>query len=188
MPDNEAAVLDKDKGLAANLITGRLSAISTRSLGGLAIFIVVLDQVTKALVRMMLPLHQSVDIVPGLIDFTHIHNTGVAFGFLNAVEIPFKPVLMTGIALAALIAIGMFAMQTNSDEPLTRIGLALVFGGAAGNLIDRITSGYVIDFIDVYWGTSHFWAFNVADSAITVGACCLILEMALLNRHVSTSI
>jgi signal peptidase II len=188
MPDDEAVVLNAEKSLVANSITRRLGAISTRSLGGLAIFIVVLDQVTKAVVRMMLSLHQSVDIVPGLISFTHVHNTGVAFGFLNAVEIPFKPVLMTGIALAALIAIGMFAMQTTSDEPLTKIGLALVFGGATGNLIDRITLGYVIDFIDVYWGTWHFWAFNVADSAITIGACFLILEMALLNRHVSTSI
>ena len=95
---------------------------------------------------------------------------------------------MTGIALAALIAIGMFAMQTNSDEPLTRIGLALVFGGAAGNLIDRITLGYVIDFIDVYWGTWHFWAFNVADAGITVGASLLILDMIWMDRNVSETI
>ena len=187
MPHDEVVVLNTDKGLAENPRTHRLGVISTRLLGGLATFIVVLDQVTKAIVRMMLPLHQSVEIIPGFINFTHVHNTGVAFGFLNAVDIPFKPVLMTAIALAALIAIGTFAMRTNSDEPLTKIGLALVFGGAAGNLIDRITLGYVIDFIDVYWGTWHFWAFNIADSAITVGACLLILEMALLNRHVPTS-
>ena len=144
----------------------------------LAAMVVALDQGTKAMVRATLSLHESVSVVPGLLDFTHVRNTGAAFGFLNAVDIPFKPVLMTAIALIALIAIGAFAVRTPSHEPMTQLGLALVFGGATGNLIDRVTAGHVIDFIDVYWGDWHFWAFNVADSAITVGASLLILEMA----------
>ncbi len=157
-------------------------------LAGIAAIIIVLDQITKAIVRAMLPLHESVGIVPGFLDMTHVRNTGAAFGLLNVVDIPFKPVLMTAIALTALIAIGVFALRTTSHEPLARVGLALVFGGATGNLIDRVTAGYVIDFIDVYWRNWHFWAFNVADSAITVGACLLILDMTLLNRHVSTTV
>ena len=158
----------------------------TPLLGVLAAVAVVLDQATKALVRMRLPLHDSVEIIPGLLDFTHVRNTGAAFGFLNAADIPMKPVLMTAIALAALVAIGLFAVRTSTDEPLTRIGLALVCGGATGNLVDRVTAGHVVDFVDVHWMGWHFWTFNVADSAITVGACLLILEMAVLNRHVST--
>ena len=158
----------------------------TPLLGMLAAVVVMLDQATKALVRMRLPLHDSVEVIPGLLDFTHVRNTGAAFGFLNAVDIPMKPVLMTAIALAALVAIGLFAMRTGTDEPLARIGLALVCAGATGNLVDRITAGHVVDFVDVHWMGWHFWTFNVADSAITVGACLLILEMAVLNRHVST--
>ena len=160
----------------------------TPLLGALAAVVILLDQVTKALVRMRLALHDSVEIVPGLLDFTHVRNTGAAFGFLNAVDIPMKPVLMSAVALAALVAIGLFALRTGADEPLTRIGLALVCGGATGNLIDRITAGYVVDFVDVHWMGWHFWTFNVADSAITVGACLLILEMSVLNRHVSTPV
>ncbi len=177
MPDDEAAP------------AARASAawLSTRVLVAVAATVVALDQVTKALVRAWLPLYESVSIVPQLLDFTHVRNTGAAFGLLNAVDIPFKPLLMTTIALAALVAIGVFAVRTSPTEPLARLGLALVFGGATGNLIDRVTAGYVIDFVDVYWGGWHFWAFNVADAAITVGACLLILDTAILNRNVPTT-
>ena len=165
----------------------RAAWLSTRVLAAVAAAVVALDQVTKALVRAWLPLYESVSIVPQLLDFTHVRNTGAAFGLLNAVDIPFKPLLMTAIALAALVAIGVFAVRTSPTEPLARLGLALVFGGATGNLIDRVTAGYVVDFVDVYWRGWHFWAFNVADAAITVGACLLILDTAILNRHVPTS-
>ena len=175
-----------DNGVT-RLAQARAAWLSTKVLAAAAVTVVALDQVTKALVRALLPLHESVSIVPELLDFTHVRNTGAAFGLLNAVDVPFKPLLMTTIALAALLAIGVFAARTSTGEPLARIGLALVFGGATGNLIDRVTVGYVIDFVDVYWNDWHFWAFNVADSAITVGACLLILDTTILNRHVSTS-
>ncbi len=177
MPDDEVAPPAR----------ARAAWLSTRVLAAVAATVVALDQVTKALVRAWLPLHESVSIVPQLLDFTHVRNTGAAFGLLNAVDIPFKPLLMTAIALAALVAIGVFAVRTSPTEPLARFGLALVFGGATGNLIDRVTAGYVVDFVDVYWSGWHFWAFNVADAAITVGACLLILDTVILNRHVPTS-
>ena len=177
MPDDEARPPAR----------ARTAWLSTRVLAAVAATVVALDQVTKALVRAWLPLYESVSIVPQLLDFTHVRNTGAAFGLLNAVDIPFKPLLMTAIALAALVAIGVFAVRTSPTEPLARLGLALVFGGATGNLIDRVTAGYVVDFVDVYWRGWHFWAFNVADAAITVGACLLILDTAILNRHVPTS-
>ena len=160
-------------------------APSRALLGGFVAGIVVLDQTSKAAVRAMLALHESITIVPGLLTFTHVHNTGAAFGLLNSVDFPFKPTLMTAIAVAALIAIGVFSMRATVNEPLAQLGLALVIGGAFGNLIDRVTAGYVIDFIDVYWESWHFWAFNIADSAITIGAALLILDMGFLNRHVS---
>lgn len=171
----------------ANAPTAGLGSLSLRTLSLLSFIIVILDQVTKYLVRTRIPLHENISIFPYFLDFTHVHNTGAAFGFLNSVEIPYKPALMTVIGLVALVAIGIFAITTTSQQPLSRFGLAFIFGGATGNLIDRVTIGYVIDFIDVYWGTWHFWAFNIADSAITVGACFLILETFIMNRYVSTS-
>jgi signal peptidase II len=162
-------------------------APSQASLAGLSVTIGVLDQVTKAIVRATLPLHQSVPVIPGFLDITHVRNTGAAFGLLNAADIPFKPALMTMIALAALIAIGVYALRAGTHQPFTRVGLAFVVGGAVGNLIDRVSVGYVLDFVDVYWRGWHFWAFNVADAAISVGASLLILDMLLVNRHVSSA-
>ena len=161
---------------------------SRRLLIVLGVLTVVLDQGTKAAVRALLPLYDSVAVIPGFLDFTYVQNTGAAFGLLNSADVPFKPAIMTVVALTALIAISMYAMRTSSQDPVGQIGLALVMGGAVGNLIDRVTTGYVVDFVDAYWGDWHFWAFNVADAAITVGACLLILDMLLLDRHVSETV
>ena len=149
------------------------------------VVIIVLDQLTKAIVRAALPLHSSVTVIPGLMDFTHVRNTGAAFGILNASNFPFKTVLIGLIAVGALIGVGMYAASLARHEILARVGLALIIGGAAGNLIDRAIVGSVVDFVDVYWRTHHFWAFNVADSAITVGATVMILDMLGIGAHVS---
>ncbi len=161
---------------------------SRRLLIVLGVLTVVLDQGTKAAVRTLLPLYDSVAVIPGFLDFTYVQNTGAAFGLLNSADVPFKPAIMTVVALTALIAISTYAMKTSSQDPMGQIGLALVMGGAVGNLIDRVTTGYVVDFVDAYWGDWHFWAFNVADAAITVGACLLILDMLLVDRHVSETV
>ncbi len=161
---------------------------SRRLLIVLGVLTVVLDQGTKAAVRTLLPLYDSVAVIPGFLDFTYVQNTGAAFGLLNSADVPFKPAIMTVVALTALIAISTYAMKTSSQDPVGQIGLALVMGGAVGNLIDRVTTGYVVDFVDAYWGDWHFWAFNVADAAITVGACLLILDMLLVDRHVSETV
>ena len=87
------------------------------------------------------------------------------------------------LAAAALVAISLYARQLGNDEKLSRYGLALILGGAFGNLIDRAIAGYVVDFIDVYWGEAHFWAFNVADAAITIGAALVLLEMIGVGRQ-----
>ena len=149
------------------------------------IVIVALDQLTKAIVRSTLPLHASVTVIPGLMDFTHVRNTGAAFGLLNAADFRFKTVLIGVIAVAALVGVGIYAASLARHEIMARVGLALIIGGAAGNLIDRVVIGSVVDFVDVYWRTHHFWAFNVADSAITVGATVMILDMLGIGTHVS---
>ncbi len=144
---------------------------------GLPLLILVLDQLTKAMVRAWLPLHESVTVIPGFLDFTHVRNTGTAFGFLNAVDFPGKTAVISLIATAALVAIAMYSLALAAHQIYARIGLALVSGGAAGNLLDRIFAGSVVDFVDAYFGTWHFWTFNVADSAITVGVIIMLLDM-----------
>jgi signal peptidase II len=154
----------------------------------LPILVVAVDQLTKAIVRSTLPLHESVTVIPGFVDFTHVRNTGAAFGLFNSAEFPFKSAVIALIAVAALVGIAMYAAGLERSQFLARTGLALIIGGAAGNLIDRATVGSVVDFVDVYWRSYHFWAFNVADSAITVGAGVMILDMFRPEPHVSTTV
>jgi signal peptidase II len=145
--------------------------------------IVVVDQITKFMVRSTVPLYAKHVIIPNFLDVTHVQNTGAAFGLLNAAEFPYKSAVMIGIATLALVAISIYARQLGEHERLSRYGLALILGGAFGNLIDRAISGYVVDFVDVYWGEAHFWAFNVADAAITIGAILVLLEMIGIGRR-----
>lgn len=149
------------------------------------LLLVALDQLTKFLVLSSVPLHDTIPVVPGLLNLTHVQNTGAAFGMLNGVQFPFKAVVVTILAVVALIAIAAYAVRFGSSHWLGRLGLVCVVGGAIGNLIDRATRGSVVDFVDFYWNSFHFWAFNVADAAITVGAIALLLEMLASGRHVS---
>jgi len=154
----------------------------------LPMLIVAIDQATKAMVRASVPVHDSVTIIPGYLDITHALNSGAAFGILNGADFPFKTVIIALIAAAALIGVGMYAASLSHHQLVARIGLALIIGGAAGNLIDRVMAGSVVDFVDVYWRTHHFWAFNVADSAISVGVTMLILDMLTTGPHVSKTV
>lgn len=139
--------------------------------------VVVLDQLTKALVRGRFALHDSVDVVPGWLSLTRVHNTGAAFGMLNGVDFPFKTVVISLVALGALAGVAWYAASLPAEQRVARFGIALVLGGAVGNLIDRATAGYVLDFVDAYWNDWHFWAFNVADAAITVGVILMLLDV-----------
>lgn len=154
----------------------------------LPLIVIVLDQIAKAAVRARLPLHSSVTVLPGLMDFTHVRNTGAAFGILNTIDFPFKTSAIAIVATAALIGVGMYAAGLAAHQRVARIGLALIIGGAAGNLLDRVVAGSVVDFVDVYWRTHHFWAFNVADSAITVGVGIMMLDMLGVGTHVSKTV
>jgi signal peptidase II len=154
----------------------------------LPIIVVAFDQLTKAMVRAMLRLHESVSIIPGFVDFTHVRNTGAAFGILNAADFPFKTAVIAVIATAALVGVGLYASSLAHHQLIARIGLALIIGGATGNLLDRLIAGSVVDFVDVYWHGYHFWAFNVADSAITVGVAIMILDMLGMGTNVSKTV
>ena len=151
--------------------------------------IVALDQATKALVRSRFELHDSLEIIPGFFNLTRVHNYGAAFGLMNAADFPFKTVVLSIVATVALLALTVYASTLPVEQLLARVGLALIVGGAAGNLIDRLSAGYVVDFVDVYWRDWHFWAFNVADAAITVGVAFMILDLLdVRTRRVPTTV
>ena len=161
-------------------------AISRRLRLGLWISapIVVLDQAAKALVRSRFELHESLEVIPGVFNLTLVHNYGAAFGLMNAADFPFKTALLSLVAAAALSALMVYAGTLPVEQRIARAGLGLIAGGAAGNLIDRIGAGYVVDFIDLYWRGWHFWAFNVADAAITIGVAFMLLDLLDRSRRV----
>lgn len=150
-----------------------------------ALVVVILDQITKAMIRPALALHESIVVIPGFLDFTRVHNTGAAFGMLNAADFPFKTVVLSLVALVALGGVAWYAATVPLGDRFARLGIAGVLGGAVGNLIDRTKDGYVLDFVDAYWNGWHFWAFNVADAAISVGVVFMILDILGVGRRAS---
>ena len=145
--------------------------------------IVVCDQAAKALVRSRFELHETVAVIPGFFNLARVHNYGAAFGLMNAADFPFKTALLSLVAAIALGALTLYGATLPIEQRLARMGLALIVGGAAGNLIDRLGSGFVVDFVDLYWRDWHFWAFNVADAAITVGVALMILDLLEIGRR-----
>jgi signal peptidase II len=141
--------------------------------------IVLLDQVTKAWVLATLPLGGGFAVVPGFFDITHVHNPGGAFGFLATMGAEARAWLFVAVSLAAIVLILVFYWQTPVQQRATAFGLALVLGGAAGNLVDRVRFGIVVDFLDVYVRDLHWPAFNIADSAISVGVVLVALRILL---------
>jgi len=142
----------------------------------LSLAVLVLDQWTKWLVERHLPEHTLETVVPGFVNLTNVRNTGVAFGlFASAGHVP-TTLLLAGLSLAAFLVVGVYFWKTPASQRLLLFSLALVLGGAVGNLLDRLMSGAVTDFIDVYWRTHHWPSFNVADSAITVGLVLMAIE------------
>lgn len=168
--------------------TERVRASRRRVELWIALAIVALDQVTKWIVRGRFELHESVTVIPGFFDLTRVHNTGAAFGMLNDVDFPFKSAALALVATAALAGVALYAAMLPPAQWLARLGLACILGGAAGNLIDRVTLGYVVDFFDFYAAGWHFWAFNIADAAITAGVGLMILDLLGLGARVSRTV
>ena len=145
--------------------------------------ILALDQATKLYVDANFRLHETVPVIRGFFHLTYVRNKGAAFGILadNAVRIPF----FITVSIVAMLGIIWYLRQIRADQKLALFSLSLIFSGAFGNLIDRIRLGEVIDFLDVFWQRHHWPAFNVADSAITVGVTLLFIEMWREDRNQS---
>ncbi len=166
-----------------------MTFLTTHRLESILVFLIVVsDQVTKALARRALELHESIVIIPDLLAFTRVHNTGAAFGMFNSMDFPGKTLLLTVVATLALAGVAWYAVSIPLSERLARLGVACILGGAIGNLIDRATAGYVLDFVDASWQGWHFWAFNVADAAISIGVILMILDLVGLGRRASNSV
>jgi signal peptidase II len=115
--------------------------------------------------------------VDGLLSLSHVRNRGAAFGLLSDWNLPYQSVLLAALSLGALLAIGYYFLQLPAAARLPRAALALVLGGAVGNLIDRLRLGYVVDFVHAYWREYQWPDFNLADSAITVGVTLLVIDI-----------
>ncbi|MEW6332270.1 MAG: signal peptidase II [Pseudomonadota bacterium] len=148
----------------------------------IALAVFVLDQLTKYFATDYLTQHGEIRLMPFL-NLVLVHNTGAAFGFLSSAG-GWQNVFFIVVAFAACAFILWMGWRLGTRDKLLATALMLVLGGALGNLLDRLIHGYVIDFIDVYYGTWHWPAFNVADSAITIGAVLLIIDaLGLGSRH-----
>lgn len=143
----------------------------------IAILVVLLDQATKAWILSTMRLHESFAVISGFFNITSVRNPGAAFGFLAGAPPLFRAVFFIAVTVGAILLILYYLRISRIDDFPLISSLALIFAGAAGNLIDRVRFGEVVDFLDVYIGSYHWPAFNVADSAITVGASVMIVAI-----------
>ena len=153
-----------------------------------AAVIVALDQITKSAIITRFVLHEAYPVIPGFLNLVYVMNPGAAFGFLANASETFRYVFFTGDTVLATGLIVYYLVKSHPRNLLLAGSLTLIFGGAVGNLIDRIRFGSVVDFLDVYIGTSHWPAFNVADSSITIGAILMIWEMLRNRKSKQTSL
>jgi len=164
--------------------------VARRGYFAVAASVLVVDQATKIAAHAWLRGAGPVEIVPGLFNLWYSRNPGGLFGYFGQLPDPWRGVLLTAFPALAAIVIGVFLAKTDEPDRSTKVGLALILGGAVGNLIDRVFRGEVVDFLDVYashaklsswligrFGTSHWPTFNVADSAIVIGAILLVLDI-----------
>jgi signal peptidase II len=144
--------------------------------------IVVLDQITKTHIMRTMRLHESIPIIPSFFSLTYIRNPGAAFGILASSSNGFRLLFFGLTSLFALGLLGTIFFRLRQDDWIGQLSIAGILGGAIGNLLDRVRFGEVIDFLDFYVETYHWPAFNVADAAISVGVCFLIVHFALEKK------
>jgi len=152
---------------------------------GLSLLAVILDQWSKLAIAGSMQLYQSIPIMP-YFNLTYVHNTGAAFSFLSEAG-GWQRWFFAGLALVISMVIAVWLARLKQHETLLAVALSLVLGGAMGNLIDRLAYGYVIDFLDVYYQTWHWPAFNIADSAITLGVILMLVESFGLGKSEDVS-
>ena len=143
----------------------------------IAVIVLLLDRLAKWAIARNILLHDSVVVIPGFFRLTHVENPGAAFGLFAESSAQWKVGALVSFSILALIIVSALLWKNGHALSTTSIGLSLILGGAMGNLWDRMVSGHVVDFLDFYVGNYHWPAFNVADSAIVIGAILLVSEI-----------
>lgn len=149
----------------------------------IALAVLLLDRITKWAIAQTIPLEDAVNIIPGFFRLTHLENTGAAFSLFADSSSPFRTTLLIAFSVAALAVVSFLLWKDRSAFHFGTLALSLILGGAVGNLWDRIVDGKVTDFLDFYIGVHHWPPFNVADSAIVVGALLLFMRMLRKDHH-----
>jgi signal peptidase II len=142
-----------------------------------------LDQTTKAVVSSTLRMHEVRPIIPGLLNLTRVHNTGAAFGLLAGQASPMRTLFFLTVSFVAMGVVFWMLLRLPPEQKVEQLALSLIFGGALGNVVDRVRLGEVVDFVDVYFRNYHWPAFNVADSAITIGVILLLYRLVFAYKE-----
>jgi len=149
----------------------------------IALSVLLLDRITKWAIARTIPLEDTINIIPGFFRLTHLENTGAAFSLFADSSSPFRTTLLIAFSVAALAVVSFLLWKDRSVFHSGTLALSLILGGAVGNLWDRLFYGKVTDFLDFYIGVHHWPPFNVADSAIVVGALLLFMRMLRKDQH-----
>jgi signal peptidase II len=145
--------------------------------------VLALDRLAKRIIETRLSLADTYTVIPGFFDIVRTENSGVAFGLFNGSTFQWRTTLLVLVSLVAVVVVSAIIWKTRQFHPFSLWGLALILGGAAGNLYDRILVGRVTDFLDFYVRDYHWPAFNVADSALVVGCGLLLIDMLRPQRQ-----
>jgi len=155
----------------------RVRNISRAIYVAIALLVFIGDQATKSMVESAIPERETIPVIPGFFSLTHVRNGGAAFGLFADSPAPWKTALLVVISIALLVSVVWVVWRSRRLHWEAGVGLSLVLGGALSNLVDRIRMGRVVDFLDFYIKTYHWYTFNLADAAIVVGAGFLVLQV-----------
>ncbi len=159
------------------LLIVRIHRYSRFLYGGIALLVFIFDQWTKEMVERAIPLHAVVPVIPHFFNLTRTRNPGAAFGLLSDSPAPWKTALLVSVSVALLVAVIGVVWKSRLLHWEAGVALALILGGAASNLLDRVRYGQVTDFMDFYFRDYHWFTFNLADSAIVAGTCLLVFYL-----------
>jgi signal peptidase II len=158
--------------------------IKYRILIAIAPLVLVIDQIAKQMILSGFMFGESVSVIPGFFNLTYVRNTGAAFGIFASADPTFRVPFFLAIPFVAVFVIGYIFKRLPDNSLRLSSALSLIVAGALGNLIDRVNYGFVVDFLDFHWNNQyHFHVFNIADSAITVGVCLMLLDMVLTEKE-----
>jgi len=157
-------------------VTARVRNIPRFIYAAIAVLILAADQLTKRMVQASIPPQAVIPVVPHFFNLTHTQNSGAAFGLFSGSSSPWKTTLLVLLSGALLVTVIGIVWRSRMQWEAS-VGLSLILGGASSNLLDRLSRGQVVDFLDFYFRSYHWFTFNLADSAIVVGAGFLIVRM-----------